>query len=382
MGYAARVSRFVVPYDDTHWSSLNAFQRLYFGRTSRQCDRRVFKWLFEGNPYRRDGAPALWLYIHEDEVVGQQGAIPVAVKVGDRELHAAWAIDLMVHPAWRLKGVAPALIDKVEASTEVCLGLGLADSARRLFLRRGWSDMGRLPSYVRLLRPRGFAPDSGAGTFLAKNAPPALFSGSARLLGKVWRMATQTNLDVVAEFDFQADRIWASASLDYPILVRRDYAALRWRFDEVPGCETYQRYYLRGGSDVLAYAVTRRDTLRGQPVIRIVDYLAPRRRLAALFASVIAESERSGAAAVVFEHLNAETSAVMRLLGCWKLPDSTQFVALSRAAESSLLAARDAWFLTHGDSDCDHLPRESEVAAGAEGITSTDDRASYREDAD
>lgn len=56
--------------------------------------------------------------------------------------------------------------------------------------------------------------------------------------------------------DWRTQRIkpWSRSSCDYPILVKRDFKSVRWRFDEVPDATRYERYYLthkagvRGGS--------------------------------------------------------------------------------------------------------------------------------------
>ncbi len=132
-------------YDPSEKKALREFQRVNFGPASRQADDAYFEWLFERNPNREPAGPSLWLCKRDGLIVGQQASLPVLLNVDDRQYRAAWLIDLMVHPQWRLKGVAPALFSAYAKTHEVMLGLGLETPVYRAFRRAGWNDVGTAP---------------------------------------------------------------------------------------------------------------------------------------------------------------------------------------------------------------------------------------------
>jgi GNAT superfamily N-acetyltransferase len=365
MSYAADLARSVVRYDSGQREQLRIFQRTHFGSMSRQADDRFFDWLYEQNPHRDGTGPALWLCMRDGIIVGQQGAIPVRVKVGDAECCALWGIDLMVHPRWRLKGVGPALLFAYQQSADLCLGMGLSDASYNAFRRQGWRDMGKLTVFVRPLDPHACSQASQAPRLL-KVTPKFLLSGSARLIGSVTRGINGASLEPIPTFDERAEGIWRTASPDYPVLVKRDFTALRWRFDASPNRGCYERYYLMQKRTAVGYVVVRFDEFRGHKVAHVIDCLAGARWLPSLLALTLAELSAKRAAAVFIEQLNERAAPVLKLMGCWPVTRSTHFILRASAGlEPAPPALCDAgsWFTTLADSDCDHQPREPQIEA-------------------
>lgn len=371
MGYAADLARSVVRYDPGQRDELREFQRAHFGPASRQTDHRLFEWLYERNPHRDEAGPALWLCRRDGAIVGQQGAIPVRLKLGDSECVAAWGIDLMVHPQWRLKGVGPALLSAYQESSELCLGMGLSGASHSAFKRQGWHDMGKLTVFVRPLDPRACSQASQAPR-LIKVTPKLMLAGSARLAGALAGVIHNTSLEPIAAFDERADGIWRTASPDYPVLVKRDFNTLHWRFDVSPNAACYERYYLMHRRTPVGYVVVRFDEFHGARVARIIDCLAPRRWLPSLFALTLAELCARGAAAVFIEQLHTRAAPTLKVMGCWPVTQSTHFILRAAGkleAALPLIAHAGSWFTTLADSDCDHQPREAPSDASA-GFTS------------
>lgn len=357
MSYITQMSRAISRYQPEDRPALRAFQAEYFGAHSRQCDDRYSRWLFEKNPYQEPGRPSLWLCKRDGVVLGQQASIPVLLKAGDFEFKAAWGMDLMVRTEWRLKGVAPALSAAYEESADVLLGLAMSEAAHRAFVRRGWTDHGLLPFFVRPLDPHACSQTPHAPRFLARLTPEFAARGSAYAAGALLGALSGMSLAPISAFDERVDSVWAVASGDYPVLVKRDFAYLRWRFDELPGASGYHRYYLVRRGEVVGFIVTRLEPWRGSMVGRVIDYLAPRAALRPLFALVIRELNSQRAAAVFVEQLHAGVERVLRSVGCFRAPAATRFIFDARGSASrvkGLLGAHDSWYVSPGDSDLDH----------------------------
>ena len=170
-------------------------------------------------------------------------------------------------------------------------------------------------------------------------------------------------------FDDRVNTVWTSAAQDYPVLVRRDFASLRWRFDLVPDSSCYDRYYLVGGARLLGYAVLRFDTWRGHRIARVVDYLARRADVLSLLALLTDRLRELGAAAVFLEHLHDGSETALGALGFVRAGAVTQFIMKvlpAAAGASGVLRQSGGWLITRADSDCD-LP--GIAAAGLERLT-------------
>lgn len=367
MSYAARIARSIAPYEPSDRPALRAFQREHFGTNARQSDDDHFAWLFERNPHFSPGETALWLCKRDGVIVGQQARLPVVLKAGDGEYRAWWGVDLLIDPEWRLKGVGPALFSAYERSAEILLGLGLSEAAYRMCLRSGWSDLGMLPLMARPLDAGACAEALGSRKWLARLAPKMLVKGSAHAAGAAVRRFRGGSLDLIPSFDERVDAVWALASHDYPVLVKRDFRSLRWRFDEVPGAERYERYYIRCRGQLRGYAVIRWDQWRGHKVAHLLDYLCPRASRTSLLALVIDAVAERNAVALFIEQLSAGENVGILPFGCFQAGAANRFMVKaggSSSALSSVLCDVSSWFVSRADSDSE-LPSADPASAEA-----------------
>jgi GNAT superfamily N-acetyltransferase len=351
---------------DDH-EALRRFQTRLFGPQARQLEPARSRWLFEANPAGEPHAPEIWIY-GGGEIVGQQSGILHRLKAGAEEHRAAWAIDLMVDPAWRLRGVGPALSERLARSHPITVALGATDLLYPTLLRSGWCDLGHIPTYVRPLRPARLA------AWWRRRGPRA--RAAAQLVAPGLRLADTWNrlasgglaLRPIERFESAADEIWSRLSPRYPILARRDATTLAWRFDRSPDAGLYRRFYLRRGAEVVGYLVLREGTLLDAPVSFVVDSLCAPEQTLALLTLAIGEALRGEAGAMLLDTLNERGRPAFRRAGFFPIRKQSPRRFLWRTQPEleslhPLLRDRSNWYVTRADSDWDHPEAEAELEA-------------------
>jgi hypothetical protein len=212
--------------------------------------------------------------------------------------------------------------------------------------------------FVRPLVPKACGAGLNAPTLLTSLAPASLFRGSAALAGSIMGAAKGATLEPIGAFDERADAIWALASRDYPIVARRDFTWLRWRYDDAPQRGLYSRYYLVRKGAAVGYAVARLRNWNGYTAANVVDYFAPRDSLAPLLALLFRELNRQRAVAVFVDQVHSGTETTLKALGCLRVRDSWRFMYDVRdrgSARAARLADVGSWHVTPGDSDYEHI---------------------------
>ena len=359
MTYAKKLHGQIARYAPEDRPALAAFQREMFGEQSRQGDEEHFRWLFERNPHRLPDGPQIWLCRKNGQVLGQQVGIPFSLKVAGQCHRASWAIDLMVRPEWRLRGVGAALSEAYTSTNAITVGLGISDAAYRAFLRGGWIDLGFVSRYVRPLDMTALlgGPSSGRGLarLIGRAADAFVRLADAAVAGYV--RCSDLAMKQVDRFDERVDELWASVSRDYKVIARRDFSSLHWRFDLSPERRRYQRLYLCGQGGLRGYAVVRMGEWRGRPAGFVVDYLSRPQDVAALFAGCLVHLRNAGACVLCCITLNRAAEPYLRALGFLRRRYATRLMALPAEAVGDIrtaIAEPANWFVTSADSDEDH----------------------------
>jgi len=356
--YRAGITR----YTPADADDLRAFQLRTFEAGSREVDEARTAWLFDRNPCRTaDGTRDIYVCRRDGEIVGQQAEIPFDLRVGDADRRAAWTIDLMVDDEWRLRGVGPGLMATQLDGRPLSFGLNLSEKGYATYTRSGWTDLGVVPVY---LRPLDLAAAARAGLVprrVARVAPaagPALRAADAAAAGMV--RATGARLVDADRLDARSDDVWAAASGHYPVLARRDHAALAWRIDDRPDAALLHRHYLVVRGRPVGYAALRAGGTAAAPTAVVVDYLAPPRWVPPLLVAAGRAARRRGAVAMSVKTRNGPADRALRLAA---------FVRRDRGADepvrfmghpdddvnvNAVVSDPDAWFVTSADSDLEY----------------------------
>lgn len=357
MKIAASILKNVARYDPNDQSELFAFRRSVFGEQSRQADIDGFKWLHGGHGPSSDPRPEVWLYKRNGVIVGQQAAIPFSLKIANRTVPAAWAVDLFVLPQYRLTGAGPALITMHAANKPVTVALGVSDAARKAYDALGWTPIGVVPNYVWAVQPERLLPLLPFHVPFAKAAGWVARHGGhmldAVVRTRISRSGTAfTQLD---RFDDWIDQLWASVSPHYPILATRDLAAVDWRFARDA---RHKRYHLERNGKIVGYAVMRIDRWQDEPFALLIDYLAAPSDVPILFAHCLQMARREGAIAFIAKTANAMADLQLRAMGFLRLSKppfwptlAYAHVASGASAMTPFISKLENWFITMADSD-------------------------------
>ena len=360
MSVVAWAQRGIARYEPPDRPDLETFQRGTFGDGALQLDYAHFQWAFEDVPTPDPEGVQFWVCKRNGAVVGQQAGIPFRLKVGERVCRASWAIDLMVAPEWRLRGVGPALSETHSTASEVAVSVGISDAAYKAYKRGGWLDLGGLTTYVRLINlgrcVRASTHDGRISRTLAACGAPFAAAASAGFAGLAWLRGAR--LVEVPAFDGRVDGLWAAASPRHAVIARRDQRFLSWRFDRCPSAGRFRRLYVLRRGELMGYLVLRADRWKGASVGVVVDYLARPGWESRVFALAVEFARREGLAALLCRTLNAAIERPLTGMGflCLRngLNAPTRIMARPGPGGEDLagvLSNPRNWFVTAADSD-------------------------------
>jgi len=190
--------------------------------------------------YRAGFAPGIepLAVIHDGEMIGQAGVIPVELQCGSQRLTAIWFLDFAVLPAYQGQGLGKRL---TEAWMRMC-GTQITycnDKSIRVFLKYGWKE--------KFDTARCAAPLKLASVLRTRTEVPAVVKTGAFALEPFYRLwlrgrcagAPRLRPEPVKNNDAALLAIYREGDRTTFGLVR-DEAWIRWRILESPFVEEYQ----------------------------------------------------------------------------------------------------------------------------------------------
>ncbi len=342
-------------YEATDVDRLIEFQRRVYPEDAPLLRPGQFAWKYLEHPRRNTEGPWFWICERDRQIVGQQGALPFSLRAAGQTIDAAWAVDLMVDPAWRLRGVGPGLNSFLVDQLEVAGGLDLSDQAYKAFLRAGWTDLGVLPLYVRPLRPAKLLAARGSGSLarLASGLMAPAVAGSARALAAASKLPG-VKVEEVARFDRRLDTLWEDVSPRYPVIALRDLSTVGWRYDRCPERDRYRRVILTRNEQLLGYAVLSPGSWHDEPVMWLLDFLCRPRRLLTLFAVCAGLAIRTDAIAVLCDARIPAAAPWLTGAGFIRLDSPIRFMVHLGQTDHlhrALISDPEQWFITAFDAD-------------------------------
>ncbi len=240
-----------------------AYFQEYLGSGLVDCSVRgqeKWRWQYTQNPFARGENLPVWTCVSGGKTIGQLGAIPLELHVGDRTIHGAWAVDFRVLPEHRGRGVGKLLVEEANRHFDAFLAIGATDMSFGLFTKEGWKALGGLPYYVKIWNADAIIRGKIGSSVLARLASVPL-NGGLKLLDylKTARRPGSIEVKRMDGFGDEADRWWEEIRGAYDVVVSRNRAYLEWKYDRQPGM------------DYVKFRATRDSELCGYIVVRVVD---------------------------------------------------------------------------------------------------------------
>lgn len=203
-------------------------------------------WAFRSTPGQG------WLAVARDDdrvgrIIGVLAAVPTPLRANECKLSAFQAVDLLIDPTYRGRGIFAAL-GRVLLEGIASIGGSLVwgfpneSAAHAWFERLGWIRLGPVPYMFRPLR---------TGFLLARiRATRNLFN-----LRLVSRPRPVPGLSSVNRFGPGTDRLWEAFSKSGICAIDRSAAWMNWRVFERPGAN-YRTVGVYEGNQILAFVTS------------------------------------------------------------------------------------------------------------------------------
>jgi GNAT superfamily N-acetyltransferase len=313
-------------------------------------------WKFDHSPGGR-GVVAVAVEDAEPQLImGMIGYAPAALKVGHSRLLAFQAMDTIVHPDLRGRGLFTNLGNTFYAESprlgaKILYGFPNDNAAPGWFNKLQWARLGTPPFLIKPLRMEYFAKriDKNLGRFF--RLPLTLLS----------RGAASDDIVRVDAFDSRVDELWTTFSRDIGCAVDRNHKFLNWRLFEHPTEKYITHAIFRPEGSLAGFVSTVTADKHGGRVGYIMEAMAmpdARNDLHRLLSNAVTEMYQDGADVVLaWAAPWAPNYRAYRRAGFLPLPETLRPIHLyfgGRSLDSELspvMTSQDSWYLSYLDSD-------------------------------
>jgi len=144
----------VVRVEDRHAPAVAAFMREVWGEDVPPEKLRMARAAAAAaNPIAPGEEPPSFIFLAGERVLGHLGTIPVRLWCRGADEPAHWLKGLMVVPSHRNGPVGFYLLREATRQLGCAMALVVELAARRLFVAHGFTDLGAIPNYLRILEP-------------------------------------------------------------------------------------------------------------------------------------------------------------------------------------------------------------------------------------
>ncbi len=351
-----------IGYAETLEDEVYDFQVLAYPHRTPALILPNWRWMFVESARRLASQPWVWMYRKAQHIVAHQGAIPVQLKLGDREHLTGWFVETMAAEEIRGSPIGPMVIKKALDELPFNLSLGQTEQMRQLQYAMGWQKVKDLNTWLFV---------TAWGMNLRSQLPPIIAPLAALVLAAWHKLRLSRRqrqfreqgwtTEIIESFDECHDALWKEVSAQFPVAVVRDASYFNWKYVDRPQAEFTRINVLRDGQLRACAVVMMKaaDEIYQYPRGFIVDLLVAPRDATTVSALLVAALDVLAAQSAV---------TVTCLLGHDTLEQSLKdFGFLFRgprhqllvssgdlsSEDTALLLDPSAWLVSMGDSDVD-----------------------------
>ena len=372
----------VVPFEASHLPALAAFYRdIWDPEASEESVARARAEGAAHNPVAPGSEVPTFLFVQGDTILGHLSTIPVQVWTGNGQRPAYWFIGFMVRPEHRNGPVGALLLREAVRRLELTLSLTVALPSVRLFRAVGFTDLGLVPNYIRVLRagrvlPRldlaalgveGLPRVVRAGIAVARQPLITPLAGAMAQLGlealavaRSWRAAGR-----ISEGGGKGESVedlWTGARGRMGLVAARDDAYLTRRYESAG--DPYRVVRLHRGGELCGVAYVRAPREEGDPRLRgirvatLSDVLFPLDKpglgLRLIRGAEVAARDL-GADALLASMSHREIRPLLARRGFVPAGGNLRFLVRDARGELPGNTALDDWWVSRGDMNADSV---------------------------
>jgi len=339
-------------FDDVpalHQKELIDFHKSSHGEHSLQQDVAFNHWLYQKNTTNKR------FYCYRDkQVVGQQSAMEVELKMGDKIINAAYAIELWVRPEWKMKGLGVAMIGALIDRYDVLIGLGVSDDAHKMFKRQGWLDLGMIDLLVKPLDLTGLSKRTAKTGIVRKLEYVAALVASK--LSNVFRrrVAKKSHFKKISRFTDQHAKIVDELYAEDVITAKKKAEYFNWRFLKFPNKNAYDAYELVVANKPTAFFVVRMDIWKGAQALIISEIHAEKSDLGVIIDEIVVLAIFKNVSMIIYQGLDENIKRVLKSRLFFNHPGGERLLVYTKQSKfEPLLRNKKNWRICNADSDVD-----------------------------
>lgn len=254
---------------------LREFFKKVWAEDKIHLDEARWRWLFKNNPNNPNGQPQIWLIKQDERIVGQLATIPALFKIKNQYHLLYWAMDFIIDPEFRRKGLA--YKGTVQLTKQAGLVMTLGDTpllSYKLFKKLNFLETKNLPHLVKILDIQKITKNKFKKImfislkFLSDGLFSKIYSIHKKKLHRQY-----IKIEPIKNFDSKFDKLWQRVESNFSLVVKRDSLFLDWRYSRCPNSE-YKGFQILKNDILSGYIILRlRHTDSGKEGI-IADILS------------------------------------------------------------------------------------------------------------
>jgi len=330
---------------------LTEFQKALFGENVYQQNEAFNNWMYKNRPSNK-----CYYCVQDGKVVGQQSAISMCLKFGDKQINAAYAVDLRIRSDWKMKGLGVALMASLMHEYDVIIGIGVSDEAYKMFMRQGWFDLGLINALVKPLNMRGFNHKgfySGIIPWLkyVLALPLSRLSNCYRNLLSFFNKGDFRKISCFTdEHEDLMNKIYSPDIISFV----KDKAYFNWRYLEFPENENYESYELIENNKPVAFFITYMLSTQKCDVMIISEIHSQKSHLGQVVDEIVRLAISKNACRITYSGLDNDILRILKSRLFFNRPYGERFLVFSKYPDiEPILREKSNWRICGADSDAE-----------------------------